>query len=236
VTIRLARRRGLIGERAATSAVDATGLESRHCSAYYVRRQRGREGHFGHRWPKLSAVVDVSTHLILGAVVDRGPKGDDIEFQRVVRQAHRRHPFDDLLADAGYDAEDHHRFLHDELGVTGIIPPIRGRPSNDPNHLPGGPHRRALAEDWPADLYGQRWQVETDFSMLKRLLGSAVRSRRDDAIDGEILLRVLTINLMIIWRLYTKRSFQQSIPGTFFMARRAPLAYHGRRSRKGEKP
>ncbi|HUT56575.1 MAG TPA: hypothetical protein VNA25_01740 [Phycisphaerae bacterium] len=46
--------------------------------------------------------------------------------------------------------------------------------------------------------------------MLKRLLGSADRSRRDHAIDGEILLRVLTVNLMIIWRLYLKRSFQQS--------------------------
>jgi hypothetical protein len=34
--------------------------------------------------------------------------------------------------------------------------------------------------------------------MIKRLLGSAVRSRRRHAIDREILLRVATINLMIV--------------------------------------
>ncbi|MHC4981668.1 MAG: transposase [Planctomycetota bacterium] len=51
------------------------------------------------------------------------------------------------------------------------------------------------------DVYGQHWQVETDFSMFKRLLGSALRSRRRHAIDREILLHVATINLMIVWRL-----------------------------------
>jgi len=44
--------------------------------------------------------------------------------------------------------------------------------------------------------------------MLKRLLGSALRNRRRYSIDREILLRVMTINLMIIWRL--KSCFQQS--------------------------
>ena len=54
---------------------------------------------------------------------------------------------------------------------------------------------------WPLAEYGQRWQVETSFSMLKRLLGSALRARRPASLDREILLRVLTINLMIIRRL-----------------------------------
>jgi len=53
-------------------------------------------------------------------------------------------------------------------------------------------------------LYGQRAQVETDFSMFERLLDSAVRSRRRYAIDRVIILRVITINLMILlclwWR------------------------------------
>ena len=56
-------------------------------------------------------MIDVKSHLFLGAVIDRGPKPDDIEMHRVVRQAHRRHPFDTLLADVGYDAEHHHEFL-----------------------------------------------------------------------------------------------------------------------------
>ena len=58
------------------------------------------------------------------------------------------------------------------------------------------------------DVYGQRWQIETGFSMLKRLLRSALGSRRRHAIDREILLRVITINLMIVCCLLL--CFQQS--------------------------
>ncbi len=68
--------------------------------------------------------------------------------------------------------------------------------------------RQFLRDHWPVAQYGQRWQVETGFSMLKRLLGSAVRSCKRHAIDREIFLRVLTINLMIV--LHLLRCFQQS--------------------------
>ncbi|MHC4981624.1 MAG: transposase [Planctomycetota bacterium] len=61
-----------------------------------------------------------------------------------------------------------------------------------------GRYRRRLRRRFPKKTYGQRWQIETSFSMIKRLLGSAVRSRRRHAIDREILLRVATINLMIV--------------------------------------
>jgi transposase len=161
----------------------------------------------------LSAVVDTGSHLFLGVVVDRGPKPDDLEFHRVARQAHRRHPFDALLADVGYDAEHHHEFLHDELGVLGIIPPQRGRPHKTPSRHTRGFFRQFLKDHWPVAEYGQRWQVETDFSMLKRLLGSAVRSRKRHSIDREIVLRTITINLMILWRLLC--CFQQSKPVPF---------------------
>jgi Transposase DDE domain len=179
--------------------VDSTGLESRHCSAYYTRRCQRHHGHLKHRYPKLSAVVDTRSHLFLAAVVDRGPRPDDLEFHRVVLQARVRMPFQTLLADAGYDAEPHHVFL-ERLGIRGIIPPARGRPLKNPRQTPGGRHRAALARRWPKRHYGQRWQIETDFSMIKRLLGSAVRARRRYTTDREILLRVLTINLMILWR------------------------------------
>jgi len=75
---------------------------------------------------------------------------------------------------------------------------------------------------FPKELYGQRWQIETTFSMLKRLLGSALRSRKRYAIDREIVLRALTINLMIVLRLLL--SFQQSrtvpiYPGSCYVDR-----------------
>ena len=187
--------------------MDSTGLESRHCSAYYTRRCRHHRGHVKHRYPKLSAVVDTRSHLFLAAVVDRGPKPDDAEFHAVVRQARRRQRFVFLLGDCGYDAEPHHRFLRHDLHVQGIIPPTRGRPRKNPHQPPGGRYRATLARRWPKKLYGQRWQIETGFSMVKRLLGSAVRARRRYTTDREILLRVLTINLMIFLRHFARPLF-----------------------------
>ena len=47
-------------------------------------------------------------------------------------------------------------------------------------------------------VYGQRWQAESGFSRNKRLLGSALRARRWPDQKREILLRVLTHNLMLL--------------------------------------
>lgn len=163
-------------------------------SLYYTRRTGRRR----RRFPKISAVVDVSSHLVLGVLVDRGPKPDDIEFHRVARQAHARHPFKALLGDVGYDGEHHHVFLHQTLQVIGIIPPARGRPPKGPHHVPTGFYRRTLFEHWPADIYGRRWQIETGFSLLKRLLDDRLRAHTQHAMDREIVLRIITLNLMII--------------------------------------
>ena len=48
--------------------------------------------------------------------------------------------------------------------------------------------------------YGQRWQVETVNSMIKRLQGSALRARKYWSQHREIVLRVLTHNIMILRR------------------------------------
>jgi len=53
----------------------------------------------------------------------------------------------------------------------------------------GGRHRR---------VYGQRWQAESAFSRHKRLLGSALRARRWDSRVGEVMLRAVVHNLMLL--------------------------------------
>ena len=158
-------------------------------------------------------VVDVKTHLCLAAAVERGPKADDIVFHRLAREAHDRHTFTHLLADAGYDGEHHLAFLDQTLNVIGWIPPRRGRPSLDPHHQPPGPYRRRLHRLWPVAKYGQRWQVETHVSMLKRLLRSALTSRCRHSLDREMYLRLLTLNLMILRR--TKTLFNGAGHSTF---------------------
>ena len=48
-------------------------------------------------------------------------------------------------------------------------------------------------------LYGQRAQVETVFSMIKRRWGTAVRARQFMAQQREMWLMVLTHNLAVFW-------------------------------------
>jgi len=147
------------------------------------------------RYPKWTLVIETRTHLILAAVADRGPLPDDIEFTQAVKTAHANQPFEELLGDAGYDSEAHHRLVREELGARSIIPALRGRPTSK---APTGFYRAMMAANFPQKRYGQRWQVESAFSTHKRRLGSALRARTYWTQCREIGLRAITHNLMLI--------------------------------------
>ena len=91
-----------------------------------------------------------------------------------------------LLADADFDAEWLHKAVRSH-GVRTIIPPT-------------GRWRRVMKPRFARRKrkYGQRWQVETVNSMLKRRLGSALRARVEANQFREIILRAITHNVMII--------------------------------------
>ena len=55
-----------------------------------------------------------------------------------------------------------------------------------------------MRTDFDSETYGQRWQVETIFSMIKRNFGSALRARRYWSQCREMMLLVLTHNIAII--------------------------------------
>lgn len=55
-----------------------------------------------------------------------------------------------------------------------------------------------MREDFDKETYGQRWQVETVFSMIKRNFSSALRARRYWSQCREMMLLVLTHNIAII--------------------------------------
>jgi len=181
------------------AAIDGTGLESRHVSRYFAKR-KADGGPSGDRtyahYPKVVFVADCKSHMILAAVPGRGPASDLVQFGRAWSQAARRARIEVLLADADFDAEWLHNAVRSH-GVRTIIPPARGRPSDKP---PVGRWRRVMKQ-WfarPRPRYGQRWQVESVNSMIKRLLGSALRARRYDSQCREIILRAITHNVMIV--------------------------------------
>jgi Transposase DDE domain/Transposase domain (DUF772) len=185
--------------RVRLAAVDGTGMESRHVSRYYTKRQADGnpdgDRTYAH-YPKVVFVVDCDSHLILSAVPGRGPASDLVQFGKALSQAVRRAQIETLLADADFDAEWVHVSARSH-GIRTIIPPTRGRPSDKP---PAGRWRRVMKQRFARlkRKYGQRWQVETVNSMIKRLLGSALRARVEGNQFREIILRSITHNVMII--------------------------------------
>jgi hypothetical protein len=203
-TIVKAQQMHLFKKRVRLAAIDASGFEAHHISNYFVRR-RARNGNTTGKWhsttyrrfPKLAVICDCQTHLILAAVVERGPKPDFDHWIPAMAQATDMATIATLLADAGYDAEWIHLAARIAFGVRTIIPPTHGRPSREP---PTGYYRRRMAKHFNRPLYCQRSQVETVFSMLKRRLGSAVNAYSPWSHRRALLLKVLTINIMILRR------------------------------------
>ena len=148
---------------------------------------------------KLSLAVAGSCHLILAARATTGAGADQPFFRPLLSDARRRTHFRIAVADAGYDSEPNHSFAREELRVRSIIPPNTGRPSNKP---PTARHRRNMYHRFKrkADKaqYGQRWQSETVNSMMKRNMGSAPRATTARRRAKELLLRVITHNVMIL--------------------------------------
>ncbi len=55
-----------------------------------------------------------------------------------------------------------------------------------------------MRNNFDKKTYGQRWQVETVFSMIKRNFGSALRAKRYWSQCREMMLMALTHNLAVI--------------------------------------
>jgi hypothetical protein len=187
--------------RVPLAAIDGTGLESRHVSRYDVKR-RSKTGSATQettyaKYPKVILVTDCQSHMVLAAIPGRGPGSDLQQFEAAIKDAAGRARIGTLLGDADYDGEWVHEHVRETYGIRTIIPPERGRPSEEP---PAGRWRRWMRQQFGRlkAKYGQRWQTETVNSMIKRRLGSALRARSYWSQCREITLRVITHNLMIL--------------------------------------
>jgi hypothetical protein len=183
------------------AALDSTGFEGHHVSRYFVeRRAKGLKGPLARKfksYPKLSVLCDCASHLILAAEPDRAPRSDISHLESALRQAHARSGLQALLADAAYDAEWVHQMARTELGVRTIIPATKGHPASGPL---AGQYRRLMQQTIHLTPYGQRWQVETVMSMIKRRLGAAVGAFSYWAQCRGMMLKAITHNILILLR------------------------------------
>ena len=190
------------------AAADSTGLEAGQVSPYFVKRRakgqkRSENPHQAtpyRRFPKCEVVVDCATHVVLAAVVSRGPCPDVNRLPLLLLCALTHVTVGTIPADAGYDCERAHAFARDACGVRGVIPAEAGRPSKA-GKPPTGKYRRLMRRfrrRFRDHRYGQRWQIETVMSMIKRRLGDSVAGRSDASRARDAMLKVLTHNLMLL--------------------------------------
>jgi hypothetical protein len=185
----------------ARAAVDATGLDARPVSRYFTTAagRRARQGH----WPKPTVAADTATHRVLAAAVDRAPTQEAPHLVPVVRAAVARAPVEGLFADAGYDSEANHATCRRELGVRRTAVALNWRGSRK---WPRATYRRQMVKRFRKKrkgarhrrVYGQRWQVGSVFSRIKRRLGAATAAITWANQQTEILLKVVVHNILLL--------------------------------------
>ena len=191
-------------------AVDSTAFESHHVSRHYERRKGDKqrvlpggaarsETRSGvvRSLPKLAIAVACGCHLILSAWATTGLGSDHPHFEAVVFDAWRRANVRTVVADAGYDSEANHRLARLDMGLDCLIPARIGRPTDK---APASRHRGEMRDRFAGGSpppYGQRWQVATANSMMKRNYGSALRAATPERREREMLLKVLTHNVAL---------------------------------------
>ena len=212
-TVRLSygRRR-----RLRRAALDSTGLEYGQRSSYYVRRRNSSTKHWQtvaySRFAKLEAAIDCANHFLLAVLVGRGPRPDINRFVPLLDATLAQVRPATVLADAGYDSEANHCHARERRAVRSFMPAKHGRPTSK---LPSGRHRRRMKQRLNKHYggYGQRWQVETGFSMIKRRISNLVRAHTYGNQRRELLLIALTYNIML---LCAAAAFLQSNPRPLF--------------------
>ena len=174
--------------------MDGTGLDSRHASRHYARRNQSKRFSM-RRFVLLEVACHTESHLLAAAEVRVGPTNESPLFTDVLDEATRHARWDRVLADAAPEAAPNHRLCRQYWQIRSTVIPLHRRGHG--RKWPKTKYRRQMKRRFHRRVEGQRWQVASAFSRHKRLLGSALRSRSDAARERECFLRVLTHNVML---------------------------------------
>lgn len=197
-------------------AIDSTCYESHHVSRHYEKRKlkteqakkdgkhADKQGSFTRsatvrRLPKLAIAVVASCHFVLAAWAGTGMGSDHPHFDDLLLDSWTRADVKCVVADAGYDSEENHRVANLDMGIRSIIPPLIGRPSESgPTTQYRAEMAWAFADESVKAAYGQRWQVETVNSMMKRNYGSSLRAAKSERREREMKLKAVVHNLALL--------------------------------------
>jgi hypothetical protein len=205
--------RGLLNLHGKPLCADSTHFEKHVVSRHFERRKnkglttkttQQKKSESARTLPKLGLCVAAGCHAILSLWTGTGMGSDSPHLWPLAGDALRRTNVKIIAADAGYDGERNLEMLR-SMGLTAVIPPRC-------HALIGGPLTPLRAQMWRefrsgavAEIYAQRWQIETVNSMLKRNYGSALRSRSAQLREQEMMLKASLHNLALLWPINPQR-------------------------------
>lgn len=168
--------------------IDSTGFKITHASQYYTERTGLRR-----KYAKLSIGADVLQQIICNIRIRRAPtRHDNIDFKPIITRISNILPLSVVTADRGYDSEDNHQMVREDLHAFSIIP---ARYEHIPIWRTYGRYRKQMKRGYSRLLYNQRNKDETIVSVIKRLFGEHLKSRLTRTQNRELSFRCITYNM-----------------------------------------
>jgi len=174
------------------AGIDATGFGHGQSSYYYTKRAKLRR-----KFVKMSAISDMREQLVCAIKIRHRQRHDSVDFTPLLHKANDICHIHTVVADKGYDSEKNH-VVANNLGITSIIPP---RYADVPVYKTRGYHRKVLKrKGYDSMTYHHRNKTETIFSVIKRMFGENVTSRKISTQNRELMYRVIAYNAYRITR------------------------------------
>ena len=185
------------------TGIDATGFQLTRASAHYTKvlKNNKKTRRKIKKYLKLTAFVDLDKQLIISQKIRRSPANDSpandsIDFKPVIRKG--KSVLDksgkkakSCDADKGYDSEENHRLVVEELGAEDRI---RMKNKDVPIYRTKGIYRKMAKRRIKRLRANYRSKNETTFSVIKRISGSMIRSRNVSMQNKEVLFKEIVYN------------------------------------------
>ena len=174
------------GEKAFITAIDATGFTSSYASHYYSHRT----GKLRRRFLKVSISIDTDKKVILGWKISQKTDHDVKHANTLIRQSNRTRKSECYVMDKGYDSEEIHALIREEIKADSIVP-LRERKRKKIK----GKYRKQLYLIFDNNRYNRRNIVEAIISVVKRKFGETIRARKIYNQVKEIKIKLIVYNI-----------------------------------------